>query len=117
MVQYDGIFTDYGKEKIRMVFADLANPDNYPIYLHCTYGCDRTGTICYLLEALLGVSRGDCLKDYGLSNLNIANIQVIENGLKSYEGDTLKEQVESYLLSCGVSEYQISSIRNIFLGD
>lgn len=117
MVQYDGIFTDYGKEKIRMVFADLANPDNYPIYLHCTYGCYRTGTICYLLEALLGVSRGDCLKDYGLSNLNIANIQVIENGLKSYEGDTLKEQVESYLLSCGVSEYQISSIRNIFLGD
>lgn len=117
MVMYDGIFTDYGKEKIRMVFADLANPDNYPIYLHCTYGCDRTGTICYLLEALLGVSRGDCLKDYGLSNLNIANIQVVENGLKAYEGNTLKEQVESYLLSCGVSEYQISSIRNIFLGD
>ena len=117
MVQYDDIFTDYGKEKIRMVFADLANPENYPIYLHCTYGYDRTGTVCYLLEALLGVSRGDCLKEYGLSNLNIANIQVIENGLKAYEGDTLKEQVESYLLSCGLSEYQINSIRNIFLGD
>lgn len=117
MVQYDGIFTDYGKEKIRMVFADLANPDNYPIYLHCTYGCDRTGTICYLLEALLGVSRDDCLKDYGLSNMNIAYIQSVENGLKNYEGDTLKEQVESYLLSCGVSEYQIASIRNIFLGE
>ena len=117
MVMYDGIFTDAGKDKIRMVFADLANPENYPIYLHCTYGCDRTGTVCYLLEALLGVSRGDCLRDYGLSNLNIANIQAIENGLKAYAGDTLKEQVESYLLSCGISEYQINSIRNIFLGD
>ena len=117
MVMYGDIFTENGKEKIRDVFVDLANRDNYPIYLHCTYGCDRTGTICYLLEALLGVSRGDCLRDYGLSNLNIANIQIVENGLKAYAGDTLKDQVESYLLSCGVSEYQINSIRNIFLGD
>ena len=117
MVMYEGIFSDEGKEKVRMVFADLANPDNYPIYLHCTYGKDRTGTVCYLLEALLGVSRGDCLRDYGLSNMNIAYIQNVENGLKNYNGDTLKEQVESYLISCGVSEYQINSIRNIFLGD
>jgi protein tyrosine/serine phosphatase len=85
--------------------------------LHCTYGCDRTGTVCYLLEALLGVSRGDCLRDYGLSNLRPENIQAVENGLANYEGDTLKEQAESYLLSCGVSEYQINSIRNIFLGE
>ena len=117
MVMYEGIFTDTGKDKIRMVFSDLADPDNYPVYLHCTYGCDRTGTVCYLLEALLGVSRGDCLRDYGLSNLNIANILVVENGLANYEGDTLKGQAESYLLSCGVSEYQINSIRNIFLGE
>ena len=117
MVQYDGIFTNYGKEQIRMVFADLADSDNYPIYLHCTYGRARTGTVCYLLEALLGVSRGDCLRDYGLSNLNIAYIQLVENGLKAYDGDTLKEQAENYLLSCGLSEYQINSIRNIFLGD
>lgn len=118
MVQYDGIFTDAGKERVRAVFADLAEPDNYPIYLHCTYGLDRTGTVCYLLEALLGVSRGDCLRDYGLSNrVTIASIQVIEDGLRAYDGETLKEQAEAYLLSCGVSEYQISSIRNIFLGE
>lgn len=117
MVMYDAVFTEAGKEKIRMVFSDLANPDNYPVYLHCTYGCDRTGTVCYLLEALLGVSMGDCLKDYGLSNLNIQNIKMVETGLNSFEGDTLKEKTEAYLLSCGVSEYQIESIRKIFLGD
>lgn len=117
MVMYQGVFTDEGKEKVRLVFADFANYQNYPIYLHCTYGCDRTGTICYLLEALLGVSPGDCLKDYGLSNLDLANIRTVEEGLKAYEGDTLKEQAESYLLSCGVTEQQIESIRNIFLGD
>lgn len=118
MVQYEDIFTEVGKERIRALFSDLADPDNYPIYLHCTYGLDRTGTVCYLLEALLGVSRGDCLRDYGLSDrMKIASIQTIEEGLENYNGTTLKEQTESYLLSCGVSEGQISSIRRIFLGD
>ena len=56
-------------------------------------------------------------KDYALSNSASVNIRVMEEGLKAYEGDTLKQQVESYLLSCGVSEHQSESIRNIFLGD
>lgn len=116
MVMYEDIFTEVGKAEIRDVFADLANPSNYPIYLHCTYGVDRTGTVCYLLEALLGVSAEDCLKEYGLSNMKITSIKIVENGLKEYDGNTLKEQAESYLLSCGVTEEQIQSIRNIFLG-
>ena len=36
MVQYGDLFTETGKEMTRMVFSGLANPDNYPIYLHCT---------------------------------------------------------------------------------
>ena len=117
MVMYDGIFTESGKEKIRAVFSDLASPDNYPIYLHCTYGCDRTGTVCYLLEALLGVSKGDLLREYGLSNMNISLIKTVETGLGAYNGNSIKEQTEAYLLDCGVTEYQIESIRNIFLGE
>lgn len=117
MVAYADIFTENGKDKIKLLFSDIANSDNYPVYLHCTYGRDRTGTVCYLLEALLGVSRGDCLKDYALSNAYISNIETLEKGLATYEGDTLKEQTEAYLMSCGVSEYQIESIRNIFLGE
>ncbi len=117
MVMYDSIFTDEGKEKMRRIFADLADPENYPVYMHCTYGCDRTGTVCYILEAMLGVSKGDCMKEYGLSNLYVANILTVENGLKEYHGNTLKEQAEAYLLSCGVSQFQIQSIRDIFLGE
>ena len=117
MGMYDGIFTDAGKVKVKEVFMDLADEKNYPIYMHCTYGCDRTGTICYLLEALLGVSRGDCLKDYGLSNMPIEKIKVVEDGLAAYNGSTLKEQVEDYLCRCGVTLDQINEIRRIFLGE
>ena len=116
MTMYSGIFTESGREKVKEVFTDLANKNNYPMYLHCTYGRDRTGTVCYLLEALLGVSRGDCLKDYGLSNVNLDYILEVEEGLSSY-GTTLKEQVENYLMICGVTKDQINEIREIFLGE
>ncbi len=116
MVMYSGIFTDRGKQKIREIFADLANPDIYPVYLHCTYGCDRTGTVCYLLEAMLGVSRDDCLREYSLSNLYLQHILTVEQGLSVYDG-TLQQQTEAYLRSCGVTQEQIESIKNIFLGD
>ena len=117
MVSYGGIFTFEGMAKIRELFSDLANPEIYPVYLHCTYGCDRTGTVCYLLEALLGVSPDDCLKEYGLSNMPLKNILSVESGLDNYAGETLKDRVETYLLSCGVTPDEIQSIRTIFLGD
>ena len=115
---YAGIFSDEGKIAIKTIFTDLANKNNYPMYLHCTYGCDRTGTVCYLLEALLGVSEGDCLRDYGLSNMPISNILAVKDQLdQNYGASTLKEQVELYLLDCGVSLTQINTIREIFLGE
>ena len=118
MLSYANIFTDEGRAAVREVFKDLADSQKYPIYLHGTYGADRTGTVCYLLEAMLGVSRGDCLKDYGLSNLPISNILSVETGLAEYgEGLSLKEQVEFYLISCGVTAYEIEAIRDIFLGE
>ena len=117
MVMYEGIFTEAGRAKVKEVFTDLANENNYPMYLHCTYGRDRSGIVCYLLEALLGVSRGDCLKDYGLSNVGVEYILAVEEGLAAYGGSTLKEQVENYLMICGITQDQINEIREIFLGE
>jgi hypothetical protein len=118
---YTTIFTDDGKAKIGSIFKDIANPDNYPIYLHCTYGADRTGTVCYILEAVLGVSADDCLKDYSLTrHTELVNILLVTEGLKKYDTTgtmTLKEQAEAYLIDCGLTEAEIASIRDIFLGE
>lgn len=121
-IQYSGIFADERKEAVRRVFADLANPENYPIYMHCTYGADRTGTICYLLEALLGVSDADLMRDYELTGLTYQYVSeslmdpFVEE-MAAYEGETTMEKVENYLLSIGVTEEEIASIRQIFLED
>src|SRR4051812_44889770 len=40
------------EEKFRKVFSTLADPANYPIYVHCTYGRDRTGLIIGLYRVL-----------------------------------------------------------------
>ena len=120
---YGGIFTEEGKAKIRAIFADLADVNNYPIYMHCTYGMDRTGTVCYLLEALLGASDEDLMKDYRLSAIyhggtvtSVETIAPLINGLAMYEGTSTREKVENYLLSAGVTAEEISNLREILLG-
>lgn len=119
---YEDILTAEGKEVLKSVFTEIANPGNYPIYLHCTYGVDRTGTICCILEALLGVSEENIIKEYELSSLyhktvTRDNLTVLLQQLKEYEGDSLQKKAENLLLSAGITQSQIQSIRNIFLGE
>lgn len=41
---------------------------NKVVYIHCAVGADRTGYVCMLLEALLGVSQGNCDVDYEMTS-------------------------------------------------
>ena len=117
---YNAIFEKGKDQAIRSVFKDLANKNNYPVYIHCTYGQDRTGTICYLLNALLGVPQESLLQDYELSGLHHGYVETVKmsefmDRVNQLPGSTLSEKVEGYLLTIGVTEQEISNIRNIFL--
>lgn len=116
------------KKKIAAIFSDLANPDAYPVYLHCTHGVDRAGTTVLLLEGLLGVAKEDLVRDYELSafyynyrhvNRNFENggnvLDLLATLERSYEGETLSQKIENFLLSAGVTADEIASIRSIFL--
>ncbi|MBQ1250108.1 MAG: tyrosine-protein phosphatase, partial [Clostridia bacterium] len=120
--QYGGIFQAAGAERVRYIFRDLAKPENYPMYFHCTYGQDRTGTMVFLLQSLLGMSEEDMIREYRLTafwNYKLAEadyMDVIIDGMQSYPGDTLQEKVEYYMLNVvGITEAEIESIRSIFL--
>ena len=57
---------------IKNIFEILANEDNYPVYIHCDNGADETGTVAFLINALLGVSESDLIRDFELSSFSAA---------------------------------------------
>ena len=114
----------------KKVFTLLADKNNYPIYYHCTGGADKTGTVSFLLNALLGVDETTCIQDYEFTSYSIYGERNTQGGaygttyfqpfratLETYKGDTLQEKVESYLLSIGITKEQIANIKTIMYGE
>ena len=63
-----------------------------PVFYHCQNGADRTGTLGFLIGALLGMSEGDLAKDYELTTfcqeaaVDFDNTEVGFARLRNYEG-------------------------------
>ncbi|MBQ7373702.1 MAG: tyrosine-protein phosphatase [Clostridia bacterium] len=125
---YASAFSEKFTANFRKVFSLMANSQNYPMYVHCTGGADRTGTIIFLINALLGVSEDLLVKDYELTSFSIYGERSSVRGttygdmfrdflfkLKSYEGENLSKKTENYMLSIGVTPQEISNIRSLFL--
>lgn len=119
---YAQIFRTEYQDSLRRIFADLADPGHYPMYLHCTWGRDRTGTVVLLLQGLLNVSQEDLMHEYrqtGYVTPAVATnnkMDTVFTQLGAYEGDTLQEQIINYLTTTvGVTQEEITSIQSIFL--
>lgn len=115
----------YVKEFVKE-FKACADPDNYPIGFHCSLGRDRTGTLAAMLYAVSGVSRYDIVKEYELSWLSTAaaNNVFIQTGsinklcdfIESKDGETFKDKACNFLLSIGVTQAELNSVRDILTG-
>ena len=115
------------------IFRVLANEKNYPAYLHCIAGADRTGTLIFLLHLLLGVSYEDALRQYEMTTFSpqgprhrkdnpnpVVHFDRFCEKLLELHGDgsgDIHLAVERYLTSLGVTAEEISSIRRIFIQD
>ncbi len=67
---YDRISASSQKSVVKAIFDFLGNEDNYPIYFHCNGGADRTGTLAFLINGLLGVPYEDLCKDFELTSFS-----------------------------------------------
>lgn len=114
-------------ESYKRVFAALADESRYPVYMHCTGGADRTGTVAFLINALLGVDEKTLIRDYETTSFSLYEernskttayaFTPFVNRLKTYGGETLQEKTENYMLSIGVTETEIYNIKAIMFGE
>lgn len=109
------------EENLKKIFSLLAKPEAYPIYMHCVAGADRTGMLAMMILALLGVSENDFDTDYEYTSLRIGiysrkvrPYKETKEYLKSF-GTDIYTGVENYLMYCGVTKFEIDSIRNILI--
>ena len=90
------------KTALRYVLTCVRN--DKPVYFHCAIGRDRTGTLAWLLEGVLGMSKSDIYKDYELTNFSYFNtpcsktqLDAMFTMIEALEGETLEEKFRTYL--------------------
>ena len=131
------------RSEIAPIFEILKTADQKPVYYHCFGGADRTGTLGFLLNGVLGVSYTDLVIDFELtsySSINNEHIRCHINGhqhqydywpnlINQIKTDTtggyaydenasLKDNLEQFLVkACSVPQETIDTIRDIMLED
>lgn len=146
--QYDGLLFDQthkGEVQIacQEMFRLMSDENNYPFYIHCSGGADRTGTIAFLINGLLGVSYEDLTRDFELTSFSPsgkrwrADSYYDTDGKMTVSGNyvawgalykkmmeygakngctTLQSSIEYYLANyIGVAQSQIDSFKAIML--
>ena len=124
LASYDMLASPNYTGRYRTLFTILATRRVYPLYIHCWGGADRTGTVAFLLGALLGMRMEDLVTDYELTSLSIwgerrGDSEAFQEMLQTLalfarKGSSIQTQVERYLRVIGISEHSIENLKEMF---
>ncbi|MBR1999490.1 MAG: tyrosine-protein phosphatase, partial [Lentisphaeria bacterium] len=115
-------YSSFTEEQNRL-FAEtirlFADPELYPVFVHCAGGCDRTGEIVFLVQAVCGLSDEDLFTEYELTSLWAPRPRTIpylvdwlEKIAAFSDGEQdLRRQVAIYLEAIGVTAAEQEQIR------
>lgn len=121
-----GLTSELYCESIKYIINYL-NDNRGNIFFHCIGGADRTGTLAFLIEALLGVSESDLSKDYELTtysnqtrlrtDMSSRPFKKMIQYLKSFNGSTINECVENWAMSGSnpLTQDDIEMLRSLLL--
>ncbi|ALM21987.1 hypothetical protein AAT17_12465 [Nonlabens sp. MIC269] len=95
------------KDSVKKVFENILEQKEGAIAIHCHAGKDRTGILFSMIHLLLEASIETIYTDYLASEMDVS-LQKLNIAL-----DVIKNEggIKNYLLSCGLTESQISSIK------
>jgi protein-tyrosine phosphatase len=135
--RYLNYLTD-GRTGLAAALGVIADPGAAPVVVHCMAGKDRTGVVCALTMALLGVSDEDIAADYALTETSMASLNAYlrEHNPAAFVGNehmfespreamllfladlrTLHGSVEKYVRELGLTDEQIAALRKSLLTD
>lgn len=118
-----GSYAAQTKAMITKIMENMAS--GVPTYIHCQAGADRTGVICMVLEALLGVAGRDCDKDYELTTFYYhgsyyrprtdSNWVSLRNYINGLPGNTLRDKTVSWCKLMGIQASLINRYRKAMI--
>lgn len=129
---YQKLTSSDQKELYHDALVTFADINNYPIYMHCYQGADRTGTLTAVIAGLMGINEEKIAKDYELTTFagkdqndtsyyrNVGGKGynfIFKNISMLYPSDSIKDSVEKYCIEgLGLTEEEVTSIRDILSG-
>ena len=96
------VTADLYRQALRFIISHLSNNDEV-VYFHCIGGADRTGTLAFMIESLLGVSETDMNIDYELTSFNSTRLRTNED--TSSKGRPFKVFVKKMKQTYAPTEY------------
>jgi protein-tyrosine phosphatase len=120
---YGGMQSKGGKEAFAKHFRVFLDRANYPIVFHCIAGADRTGSLAFILNGLLGVDEEELWKDWETHTFIDTNpdfrhrdrMDALSRDFNALPGATLADKIEAYVLSCGFTREDVATFREIML--
>jgi protein tyrosine/serine phosphatase len=130
-------FAEDGRDGLLGALRVIADPGRAPVIVHCMAGKDRTGTVCALTLALLGVSDEDIASDYALTTSAMKPLTdyLLEKNPEAVRGNehmfdsppgamlmflddlrALHGSVEGFAREIGLTDAEIASMRTHLLG-
>ncbi len=90
-----------------------------PVFFHCIFGADRTGTLAFLMEALLGVGENQLAIDYELTSFSYGletppRRRGPKNELSVYR---YRQMLEGLINGPGTIQYQVRTFLSNKISD